>query len=361
MGKFKRRKITKHEEHKQIEAEFIEKPVPFNSEVSFKDYDMTSVSRHFHSKIIDGINLVMKKNFHTENLPELYSLTGEDLKTNVVYSNFRLYFSNEDIVGFAVLYVREHDLNISGQGFETCYVSRGGSLILEEYRSRNLAEKFTFHSLNQFASNHQDKEFFFFSESASPVTLTILIKNMDGYAGLPTTLEEARHPDYTWVENTGSRYSKYDLDQVCDEITRIIEPSQADLYAQSGRIALPEILCEYVPISETPSGNAIKAFSIMENPSYFYSTGYAIPTVVHFSRWQIWLGNKKFNSSFFSCCSEDHDISHYDNVLLEVLERSNHKGFAPYTEQAMIGYFPEEMIVDEMGEGSNFYSFEEII
>ena len=172
---------------------------------------------------------------------------------------------------------------------------------------------------------------------------------MDGYVGLPSTLEEVRHPNYNWVENTGSKYSKYNLSHVCDEITRVIEPTQAELYARSGRIALPEQLCEYIPILETPSGNAIKAFSIMENPSYFYSNGYAIPTVVHFSRWQIWLGNKKFNSSFFSCCSEDHDISHYDDLLLEVLERNKYKSFQLYEEQLMSSYFPEPMIVEEIG------------
>ena len=216
----------------------------------YKDYNIKEIYQsdlELYNGILKTIQSIFTVNFNIKD-SQIYSSSTEDLQRDTVASTCRIYFADNKIVGYAVLYVREKRVEIN-EDSELCYVARGSSVIFEDFRGKTQAVGFSIQYLADFIDHHKDKPTFLFSESVSPLTLYMITKYMDGYVGLPSTLIEVRANNdrqiIDYLEQLSNK-SLFDLSKVCDSITRTIEPEQAELYNKSGRIAFPSAFFEKV-------------------------------------------------------------------------------------------------------------------
>ncbi|MCP5362359.1 MAG: hypothetical protein H6911_00110 [Rickettsiaceae bacterium] len=249
----------------------------------YKDYNIKEIYQsdlELYNGILKTIQSIFTVNFNIKD-SQIYSSSTEDLQKDTIASTCRIYFADNKIVGYAVLYVREKRVEIN-EDSELCYVARGSSVIFEDFRGKTQAVGFSIQYLADFIYHHKDKPTFLFSESVSPLTLYMITKYMDGYVGLPSTLIEVRANNdrqiIDYLEQLSNK-SLFDLSKVCDSITRTIEPEQAELYNKSGRIAFPSAFFEKVKAHADNYKKTI-SFKLFENSEYYYTEGYAIPTVV---------------------------------------------------------------------------------
>ncbi|MBN8522237.1 MAG: hypothetical protein J0M23_00005 [Rickettsiales bacterium] len=246
----------------------------------YKDYNLKELYQADPDLYKAVFNVISNMAIAQFNL-KVYSSSTEDLQRDTVASTCRIYFADNKIVGYAVLYVREKRVEVN-EDTELCYVARGSSVIFEDFRGKTQAVGFSIQYLADFIDHHKDKPTFLFSESVSPLTLYMVTKYMDGYVGLPSTLIEVRANNdrqiIDYLEQLSNK-SLFDLSKVCDSITRTIEPEQAELYNKSGRIAFPSAFFEKVKANADNYKKTI-SFKLFENAEYYYTEGYAIPTVV---------------------------------------------------------------------------------
>ncbi|MCP5374608.1 MAG: hypothetical protein H6910_06000 [Rickettsiaceae bacterium] len=266
----------------KIERPFSNKKikiVPTQTSI-YKDYNLKELYQADPDLYKAVFNVISNMAIAQFNL-KVYSSSTEDLQKDTIASTCRIYFADNKIVGYAVLYVREKRVEIN-EDSELCYVARGSSVIFEDFRGKTQAVGFSIQYLADFIDHHKDKPTFLFSESVSPLTLYMITKYMDGYVGLPSTLIEVRANNdrqiIDYLEQLSNK-SLFDLSKVCDSITRTIEPEQAELYNKSGRIAFPSAFFEKVKAHADNYKKTI-SFKLFENSEYYYTEGYAIPTVV---------------------------------------------------------------------------------
>ncbi|MBN8522520.1 MAG: hypothetical protein J0M23_01480 [Rickettsiales bacterium] len=249
----------------------------------YKDYNIKEIYQtdlELYNGILKTIQSIFTVNFNIKD-SQIYSSSTEDLQRDTVASTCRIYFADNKIVGYAVLYVREKRIEIN-EDTELCYVARGSSVIFEDFRGKTQAAGFSIQYLADFIYHHNDKPTFLFSESVSPLTLYMITKYMDGYVGLPSTLSEVRVNNdrqiIDYLKQLGSK-SSFDLSKVCDSITKTIESEQSELYSKSGRISFPSEFIEKIKANPDNPKKAV-SFKLFENAEYYYTEGYAIPTVI---------------------------------------------------------------------------------
>lgn len=313
----------------------------------YKDYNIKELYQadlELYKGILKTIQSIFTVNYNIKD-SQIYSSSTEDLQKDTIASTCRIYFADDKIVGYAVLYVREKRIEIN-EDSELCYVARGSSVIFEDFRGKTQAAGFSIQYLADFIDHHNDKPTFLFSESVSPLTLYMLTKYMDGYVGLPSTLIEVQGNNDSqiidYLKQLGSK-SSFDLSKVCDSITKTIEPEQSEFYSKSGRIAFPNAYIAKVKANPDNLKKAI-SFKLFENTEYYYTEGYAIPTVILVDHNTITLQNYMLKlaeafsesskpaatvSSFSSlfCCNDNSEGEiEYDDIVKnnEVLSFINH-------------------------------------
>ncbi|MBN8511676.1 MAG: hypothetical protein J0L79_01410 [Rickettsiales bacterium] len=312
----------------------------------YKDYNVKETYQtdiELYKGILKTIQSIFVVNFDTRDT-QIYSSSTEDLQKDTVSSTCRFYFAGNKVVGYAVLYVREKMIEINYEP-QLCYVARGSSVIFEDFRGKTQAAGFSIQYLADFIDHHHDKPTFLFSESVSPLTLYMITKYMNGFVGLPSTLIEIQGSnDEQLVDYLKqiSNKSSFDLPRVCDSITKTIEPEQSEFYSKSGRIIFPNDFIERVKANPDNHMKAI-SFRLFENAEYYYTEGYAIPTVILVDHNTITMQNYMLKlaeafsqsskpaavvpfSSIFFCCNDTSEVEiEYDDVVRnnEVLSFTN--------------------------------------
>jgi hypothetical protein len=134
-----------------------------------KDYNLKElylVDRDLYKSLLKVTQGVLNVQFVDTADIKIYSTTTEDLQKDTIASVCRIFFAddkiNNSIVGYAVLYVREKQIEINAE-LQSCYIARGSSVIFEEFRGKTQAAGFSIQYLEEFISNHNDKPTFLFS------------------------------------------------------------------------------------------------------------------------------------------------------------------------------------------------------
>ncbi|MBN8511674.1 MAG: hypothetical protein J0L79_01400 [Rickettsiales bacterium] len=322
---------------------------------TYKDYnikDLYSAEPDLYYGLLKIMQDLFTIQFDTA--ARIYSTTTEDLQKDTISSVCRIYFTdnktNSSIVGYAVLYVREKQIEINGD-LQLCYIARGSSVIFEEFRGKTQAAGFSIQYLEEFISNNNDKPTFLFSKSVSPLTLYMLMKYMDGYVGLPSTLIELRENDDTQLKDFLTQISikaPFNLHKVCDSITHTIEhdAEELDIYNQTGRIGFHEGVIQKVEGVVDNNYKKEITFKLFENVNYYYTDGWAIPTIIlvdhntiklqhnmlkfaeSFAQVTKTLSTFSFSTNLLTCCpvnSEtevDHDSMVRNNKIWKGIEDS---------------------------------------
>ncbi|CAF2233049.1 unnamed protein product [Rotaria magnacalcarata] len=113
----------------------------------------------------------------------------------------------------------------------------------------------------------------------------MLMKYMDGYVGLPSTLIELRDNDTTQLKDFLTQISikaPFNLHKVCDSIIHTIEQDakELDIYNQTGRIGFHKGIIEKVDGVVDNNYKKEVTFKLFENVNYYYTDGWAIPTTI---------------------------------------------------------------------------------
>ena len=333
MSKIK--KLESNENYFELEDK-VQNPLPVKetpqthltvkSPSTYKDYnikDLYSAEPDLYDSLLKIMQDLFTIQFDTT--ARIYSTTTEDLQKDTISSVCRIYFTddktNNSIVGYAVLYVREKQIEISGD-LQPCYIARGSSVIFEEFRGKTQAAGFSIQYLEEFISNHNDKPTFLFSKSVSPLTLYMIMKYMNGYVGLPSTLIELRDNDNTQLKDFLTQISSkapFDLHEVCDSITYTIEHEveELEVYNKSGRIGFHEGVIQKVEGLMDNNYKKEITFKLFENVNYYYTEGWAIPTIILVDHNTIKLQNNmlKFAESFAQVTKTLSTFSFSTNLL----------------------------------------------
>jgi len=295
---------------------------------TYKDYnikDLYSAEPDLYGGLLKVMQDLFSSQFDTT--ARIYSTTTEDLQQDTITSVCRIFFTDDkisnSIVGYAVLYVREKQIEINAE-LQSCYIARGSSVIFEEFRGKTQAAGFSIQYLEEFISNHNDKPTFLFSKSVSPLTLYMLMKFMDGYVGLPSTLIELRDNDSTQLKGFLTQISvkaPFDLHKLCDSITYTIEHDaeefDLDIYNKAGRISFHEGVIQKVEAFTDNNYKKEVTFRLFENEDYYYTDGWAIPTIIFVDRNTIKLHNNmlKLAESFAQVTKTLSTFSFSTNLL----------------------------------------------
>ncbi|CAF3761520.1 unnamed protein product [Rotaria magnacalcarata] len=136
-------------EKKALEIETLPAKSPVTKlPTTHKDYNLKELhlaDRDLYKSLLKVIQGVLNVEFVDTVGIKIYSTTTEDLQKDTVSSVCRIYFTDDkttnSIVGYAVLYVREKQIEINGD-LQPCYVARGSSVIFEEFRGKTQAAGF---------------------------------------------------------------------------------------------------------------------------------------------------------------------------------------------------------------------------